>query len=175
MPSDRSTPSSRRAKGATSAPQRPFHNLHPARRDDATVEGRNPPAWLPRALARDTTTSRASLRSSPQNCQKCLDEGIRRAFGHIFTGAGRQRMPRNRIPRLLFKPLFENPRRIIDLAQRAMRQCQQLASFGVLRPERNRLAVARGGFFGPLQPAEQHAQVGVCTPLNHLLHAPSLI
>ena len=47
-----------------------FHIPRPARRDDAMAQGRNPPALPRRALARDTTASRASPRSSTQNCRR---------------------------------------------------------------------------------------------------------
>jgi hypothetical protein len=39
-------------------------------------------------------------------------------------------MSRNRIPRLFFEPFPENLRRLIDLTQRTVRQCKQLARFG---------------------------------------------
>src|SRR5262249_44018690 len=48
----------------------PFHIPRPARRGDALAQGQNPPALSRRALAHDTTASRASIRSSPQNCRK---------------------------------------------------------------------------------------------------------
>src|SRR5262249_15221186 len=45
----------------------PFHIPRPAPRGDATARGQNPPASPRRALVHDTTASRASTRSSPQN------------------------------------------------------------------------------------------------------------
>ena len=91
----------------------------------------------------------------------CLDKAIRCAFRYISTGAGRQHVPRNRIPRLFFEPFFEDIHRLTDLAQRAVRQRQQLPRFAVLRSERDHFAVTRRGFFSAFQPVEQNAQVGI--------------
>ena len=90
-----------------------------------------------------------------------LDESVRRARRHISTGAGRHHVQRNRILGLFLEPLVEDLHGLADLAQRAVRQRQQLSRFPVLRPERDHLAVARRRFLGSFQPVEQDAQVGV--------------
>src|SRR5437879_5871945 len=79
----------------------------------------------------------------------------------VSPHAVRQPVTRNRIPWLFFEPFFEDIHRLIDLAQCAVRQRQQLSRFAVLRSERDHFAVARRGFFGALQPVEQNAQVGI--------------
>ena len=70
-------------------------------------------------------------------------------------------MQRDRALRLFFEPFLEDGDGLVDLAQRAMRERQELPCLLVLRPERDYLAVARRRFFGSLQPAEQDAEVRV--------------
>ena len=51
--------------------------------------------------------------------------------------------------------------RLVDFAERAVRQRQQSSRFGVLRPERDDLAEADGRFVRPLLAVQQDAEVGV--------------
>ena len=156
----------RRSTGAHRAPRAgrtvPCRSRHPAHRGCFDGSRPNPPASPPPAPARGTTASRASIRSSAAKLSKVLSTNPFDArAGTSRPGAGRQHVPRNRIARLFVEPFLEDLHRLVDLAQRAVRQRQQLSRFAVLRPERDHLAVARGRFLGSFQPVQQDAEVGV--------------
>ena len=141
----------------------PFHILHPARRGDATAQGRESSSIAATSAGAryDSLASFASklaaklskvVSTKPFDARSGTSRPVQaasmcRAIGFVW---------------LFFEPFLEDLRRLIDLAQRAVRQCQQLSRFAVLRSERDHFAVARRGFFGALQPVEQNAQVGVC-------------
>ncbi len=90
-----------------------------------------------------------------------LDEPVRRPCRDVATGARREHVQGDRMVRLLLEPFLEDLHRLVDLAERAVRQRQQSPRFGVLRPERDDLAEADDRFVRPLLAVQQDAQVGV--------------
>ena len=63
--------------------------------------------------------------------------------------------------RLLFEPFLEDLDRLVDFAERAVRQRQQPPRFGILRPERDDLGEADGRFARPLLAVQEDAEVVV--------------
>ena len=155
MPADRSTPTSRRAYGATSGPHSPVPQ--PASSTSRLFDGARPESSSIAATSAgaryDSFASFDSKLAAKLSKVASTNPSDARA-GHVPAGAGRQHVPRNRIVRLFREPFLEDLDRLVDLAERAVRQRQQPARLPVLRPERDHLAEARDGFlacrFNPL-------------------------
>jgi hypothetical protein len=90
-----------------------------------------------------------------------LDVSVRRAGGNVTAGACGQHVQRDRALRLFLEPFREYRDRLVDLAERAVRQCQELPCIFVLGPERDYLAETGRGFIGPLQGVEEDAEIRV--------------
>ena len=157
----------RRPAGAQKAPRArrtvPFHTLRPARR--GAWEGLRPQSS---SMAATSAGARYdSLASFASKLAAKLSKVVSTKAFDARSGTSRPVQAANMCRAIGFPgSSSSHSSRILvastDLAQRAVRQRQQLARFGVLRPERDHLAVARRGFLGPLQPVEQNAEVGVC-------------
>ncbi len=65
------------------------------------------------------------------------------------------------LPGLLGEPVLEDLNRLVGLAERAVRQRQQPARFGMLRPERDHSAETGDGFSRALQAVQQDAEIRV--------------
>ena len=89
-----------------------------------------------------------------------LDESVRCPRRHIATGARGQHVTGNRIVWIFVEPRFENRDRLVHVAERAMRQREELARVAMPGPERNRLAEIRHRLLGPVRSIQQDAQVG---------------
>jgi hypothetical protein len=93
--------------------------------------------------------------------ERRLDVSVRRARGDVTAGARGQHVQRDRAVRFFCEPFRENRDGLVDLAQRAMRQRQELSRIFVLRPERDHLAETGRGFPGSLQGVEEDAEIRV--------------
>ena len=162
-PSERSTPISRRANGATSAPQSPV----PQPASSTSRRLRRLEAGILQHRRNERRCAIRQLRELRFEARRKTVEGLPRR-NHLTRVRGTSRPVHAASMcraigsvRLFCEPFLEDVHRLADLAQRAMRQRQQLARFPVLRPERDHLAVARRRFLGPLQPVEQNAEIGV--------------
>ena len=139
MPSERSTPVSRRAYGATSGPHRPvpqpasstsscFAALEAGRRERGRHE-RGRAVGQPLELG---------LEAGREAVERPLDERVRRARRHLAAGARRPHVARDRIVGLVLEPLLEDLHRLVGLAERAVREREQPPRVPVLRPQRDR-------------------------------------
>ena len=70
-------------------------------------------------------------------------------------------MARDGIVRLLREPFLEDLDRLVDVAERAVRERQQPARLGMLRPQRDHLREADRRFVRALLAVQQHAEVVV--------------
>ena len=70
-------------------------------------------------------------------------------------------MPRDGMVRLLSQPFLEDPHRLVQLAERAVRQREQPSRLGVPRPEGDHLGEADGRLVRTLLAVQQDAQVVV--------------
>ena len=66
--------------------------------------------------------------------ERRLDECVGGPRRHVASRAGGEHVARDGIVRLLRQPLLEHLDRLVDVAERAMRERQQPAGFGMLRP-----------------------------------------
>ncbi len=127
--------------------------------DASTPESASIPATSVRGAVQQL--GELGIEAGGEAVEGLLDEPVRRPRRDIAAGARREHVQRNRMVRLLLEPFFEDLHRLVDLAERAVRQRQQPPRFGVLRPERDDLAEADDRFVRPLLAVQQDAQVGV--------------
>ncbi len=172
MRADRSTPTSRRAYGATSGPHKPgaaagIEHVEALRRLDTRVRQHR------RDQRRGAVRQLRELgvEAGGEAVEGLFDEPVRRPRRDVAAGARREHVQRDRMVRLLLEPFLEDLHRLVDLAERAVRQRQQSPRFGVLRPERDDLAEADDRFVRPLLAVQQDAEVGVrveCSGLTRM-------
>ena len=135
---------------------------HRARRGSSTPRHPIPPASPRPAPARGTTAWRAWNRSWRRSCRRSVSMNASDARGGTSRPEQAASMCRAiGIVRLLFQPFLEDLDRLVDLAERAVRQRQQPPRFGILRPERDDLGEADGRFVRPLLAVQQDAEVVV--------------
>jgi len=112
-----------------------------------------------RRLIRETRELRFEARG--ETIERLLDERVGRPCRDVSAGARCEQVPGYRVARLFTEPILKHLDRMVDLAERVVRQGQQPSRFRMLRTECDDLREAESGFPPAPQAVEQNAEVVV--------------